>query len=392
MPHFRKRHAADWVKKLAALWPVVGVAGPRQVGKTTFLENHFDFASNSSMDDDATRADAENSAVSFLSRLEPPALVDEIQKVPKLFDALKLLVHRQRKPGRYFVTGSTSFSEGAGIRESLTGRIGLCQLFPLTLSEGLGREAPLVPALRFKDGSKPRIGIEDFSRQMTRGGMPVPMFLRDPAQEEIYWNGWLTTGVLRDLARFLGRGFEPDFAFGMLDQLGSALREGELPTSAHFRGSSSRKLNRYLAAFESVFLLRKIPCHELGTGKDVWVPTDSGLATYLMKARSGEGAALSAARLVVINELLALSEYGGQRLYLRYFKSAKGTPVDFVFQGIPVRLVPMAELGRGPWGWHEKPLRGAMKKLGAKKGVLLAPVERVRIEKDLMILPWSIWS
>lgn len=394
MPHFRERHAAARVQKLASFWPIVGVTGLRQVGKTTFLEKHFQFQSNSSLDNDATRADAENSAVSFVSKLETPALVDEVQKAPKLFDAFKLLVHKNKKPGQYFITGSTSFSEGAGVRESLTDRIGSCQLFPMTVSEACQLDMPPILKAQVKDGFKPRVSLEDFSRSMVRGGMPVPMFARDASQVELYWEGWLATSVLRDLSRLLGKGFEADFAFSLLGQIGKALREGEMPTTAHLQSKSSRKLNRYLSAFENLFLLRKIPCHELGVGKDLWLPTDSGLAAHLMKEKTTEGASISLARLTILNELFALHEYAGQSFFLRYFKSAQGSPVDFVLDNVPFRIVPMSDLSKGPWGWYEKPVLGAMKKLGSKTGVLLAPVDRVHSDKKsgISIYPWTVWS
>ncbi|MGK5086324.1 AAA family ATPase [Bdellovibrionota bacterium FG-2] len=385
MAHFRPRQAAAHLKKLASLWPAVGVLGLRQVGKTTFLEKQVRFHSNASLDHDSTRGDAET-----------PALVDEIQKVPKLFDALKLLVHKNRRPGQFFVTGSVSFSEGSGMRESLTGRMGVLQLFPLNISESLEMGSPGLPTLKIKeikDGFIPRISLQDFSKAMVRGGMPVPMFLRDRSQSELFWSGWLNTSILRDLARLMKKGFEADFAFSLLEQMGRTLREGELPTTAHFQASSSRKLNRYLLGLESIFMIRKIPCHELGTGKDVWLPTDSGLASYLMKETQEEGATLSLARLTLLNELFSHHEYSGTRFFVRYFKSAKGTPVDMVLDNTPIRVVPLADVNRGPWGWHEKSVLGAMKKLKSKRGILLAPVDRAHVqESGISILPWTMWS
>ncbi|MGK5083305.1 AAA family ATPase [Bdellovibrionota bacterium FG-1] len=393
MPHFRPRQAASRLKKLASFWPAIGVVGLRQVGKTTFLEKQVRFHSSASLDHDSTRGDAENSAVSFLSKLETPALVDEIQKVPKLFDALKLLVHKNRKPGQFFVTGSASFSEGSGIRESLTGRMGVLHLFPLNISEALEMEPPELPTLKIKDGWVPRISLQDFSKAMVRGGVPIPMFLRDPSQIELFWNGWLNTSILRDLARLMGKGFEADFAFSLLEQMGKALREGELPTTAHFQASSSRRLNRYLLGLESIFIIRRISCHELGTGKEIWLPTDSGLASYLMKEVQSEGATLSLSRLTLLNELFSHHENSGARFFVRYFKSAKGTPVDMILDNTPIRVVPLADVGRGPWGWHEKSVLGAMKKLKSKRGILLAPVDRAHVqETGISILPWTVWS
>ena len=393
MLRLRLRYAQPQIQKLASFWPIVGVVGLRQVGKTTLLEQQHSFASQRSLDDESVRSDANASAKNFLASLSTPALIDEVQKAPKLFDALKLQVHRERRPGRYFLTGSVSFSEGAGIRESLTGRIGLCHLHPLTLGEAAQVKQPSAPAFQFKKGQAPRLSPEVFSAAMTRGGMPVPMFMRDEAQRNLYWNGWLSTTLLRDLPKLFKKGFDPEFAYQTLEQLGAALREGELPTLKHFKVRSKRKLKTYLAAFEAVFVLRRLPCHDLGTGTEAWLFSDAGLAGYMMKTLSGEGVSLSLARHVFLNEISALKQYGASQIFLpQYFKSQKGTPVDLVVDGVPIKIVPLSEAHRGPWGWHAKAALGAAKKLGAPMAVLAAPVNEVYREKDHWIVPWSIWS
>jgi len=62
-------------------------------------------------------------------------MIDEVQKAPNLFDAIKLRVDKKRIPGSYFLTGSSSFSSKIGIHESLTGRIAISHLHPLSLAE-----------------------------------------------------------------------------------------------------------------------------------------------------------------------------------------------------------------------------------------------------------------
>jgi len=68
-------------------------------------------------------------------------VIDEAQKVPKIFDAVKYTVDQDRRPGRFVLTCSTEFSRETMIQESLTGRLSRLRLFPLTISETL--ELPL---------------------------------------------------------------------------------------------------------------------------------------------------------------------------------------------------------------------------------------------------------
>jgi hypothetical protein len=73
-----------------------------------------------SLDDESGLEDALLSGKTFLSKLGTPAVIDEVQKAPRLFDAIKLKVDLNRRPGGYFLTGSSQFSSKIGIRESLT--------------------------------------------------------------------------------------------------------------------------------------------------------------------------------------------------------------------------------------------------------------------------------
>ncbi len=394
MPHYRIRYTEEHLEKMANLWPVVGVVGARQVGKTTFLGNQLSFQSVSNLDEESIRSSAQASASGFLSSLEEPALIDEVQRVPKLFEALKLSVDKKRRPGRFFLTGSVSFSEGAGIRESLTGRIGVCHLHPLTLGEAHQLARPKILPLKkqITTAMSPRIHPDSFSEALPLGGMPVPMFIRDPDQRKLYWQGWLSTTILRDMARLFKRGFQPEFAYSLLEQIGKILRNGELPTTAHFRSKSSRKLSAYLHAFEAIFVLRRLAPHDLGTGKTAWLPFDSGLGTYLAGNYLEEGARLSLSRILFLNEISALFHATGENFFPVYYKSPKAEPCDLVVQNIPIKIVPMSELGSGPWGWYASGVKAAAKKLGTKQGVLVAPILKPVLEKDLVIAPWTLWS
>src|SRR5262249_54503292 len=110
MAHIRSRLALSQLQKLAKLWPVVGLIGPRQSGKTTLFTKLLGLNSEYSLDELENRNEAQNSPTTFLAKLTYPAVIDEIQKSPNLFDAIKLHVDRNRRPGQFFLTGSTTFS------------------------------------------------------------------------------------------------------------------------------------------------------------------------------------------------------------------------------------------------------------------------------------------
>jgi len=363
MVHFRERFAAGLIQKLSKLWPVVGLVGIRQGGKTTLITSLFKTAQLISFDDFALRHEANRSPGPFLEKLTPPVVLDEIQKAPPIFDAIKLKVDQKRIPGSWFLTGSTAFSSKLGIRESLTGRIGLVELSPMTLAEL--HHKPFRPMGPWRNVQKAADTIRFHCAELTRasvtGGMPFPAFIHDAEQRRLYWQSWLETTILRDLARFFPKGFDPDFAFLILDRMAVALRNGELPGLTHFSGPA-RKVRQYLSAMENIFLVRKIACHPEGIGRDVWLLTDSGLSGHLMGETMGEGCTLSLIRHFIWNEVCCQAHYQAIHLTKNYYKSAQGSPVDFILEGVPFRIVPTVTGITQQLGFEERPLLGAMKK------------------------------
>ena len=395
MPHERIRHAIPQIKKLAALWPVIGILGPRQVGKSTLVRNQLGIDRYCTLDDEDVLEDIDASAKVFVSRLQPPTLIDEVQKAPKLFDALKSRVDKKRIPGQFYLTGSSGFSSKLGIRESLTGRIGLLRLYPLTLAEQHQKSLqpiPKSPLEQVAPHRKPRFDIATFSAGLPMGGLPLPCFLRDTAAASLYWASWLDTTIHRDLARFFPRGFDPRVPLRILKRLAEASSQGELfdPVGS-LKEFSRRKVLNYLVAMEEIFLLRRVSIDPRGVGKDHWMTFDSGLLQHLLKDRPSEGTTLSLVRTFLLNEVLANSEYSGIRPSLNYFKSARGTPVDWVWDDIPIKIITQSSLKS--IGWQERAVLGAMKKLNSKRGILLAPIDQPIVEKKgISVLPWSVWS
>lgn len=376
------------MKKLVSFWPIVGVIGLRQVGKSTLLRDQLgDLGSSVTLDDEDIRGAAEASAKLFLAKLTEPALIDEVQKVPKLFDAIKATVDILRKPNRFRLTGSFQFTSRIGIRESLTGRIGLMRLYPLTLSELY--EKPYQP----KRGSPfhhldVRFTLEAFGMSTQTGGLPVPAFIRDKKQREAYFQSWVETTVFRDVATAFGRGYDPDFGMKLMLELGRLHREGILPTTTHLK-FNTRKCKRYLQAFQDAFLIHKISCHEQGIGKEAFLISDGGIASYLMRDNLGEGASVSLARITILNEILANLAYQGKSILPTYYKSRRGEPVDLIWDNVPIKVVGSTRVN----GWDLRSLEGAMQTLKARRGIVASPTDRADLQRSgPSILPWAYWS
>lgn len=104
------RFLAPRVREALADTPVVLIHGARQSGKTTLAQDvgkrrgylYYSF------DDDVARAAAEADPIGFIADLPDRVILDEVQRVPGLFTALKSAVDRKRVPGRFILTGSAN--------------------------------------------------------------------------------------------------------------------------------------------------------------------------------------------------------------------------------------------------------------------------------------------
>lgn len=132
---------------------IVALTGARQTGKTTLCEmqlpRQLDLPfTYISFDDPDERLRFQRSAVQILESITTPLVVlDEVQKIPQLFDPLKFVVDREReKPAserkRFVLTGSSQLLMMKSIRETLAGRVALSQLYPFSLFELTGGGQP----------------------------------------------------------------------------------------------------------------------------------------------------------------------------------------------------------------------------------------------------------
>lgn len=394
MPHMRHRLALPLLQKLFSFWPVTGIIGPRQCGKTTLAKLLLPGEREFSFDDIELREEAAQSIKTFVARLKPPVLIDEVQKVPIIFDELKRVVDKKRIPGSYLLTGSTSFSAQLGIRESLTGRVGILELHPLSFAE-LNQLKPR--RIDFKEPWKRsglRAPVEAISQSLSSGGMPVPAFCHSEEQRNLYWTSWLETTIYRDLSKILKKNYDPEVAFSLLRQMGKVMLEGELATLKHFKEPASI-VRRYFDGMEAIFLLYRHRCHPSAIGKDVWQLVDAGLSAYLMRQEMGEGATLTLVRHFLWNEWRCLQNYQGVRIDACYYKSAQGSPVDCIIEDVPIRIVASLSQLQKRLSWEERPIRGAMTRLKSPFGIIVGPGEKITLPEEnngVAIVPWGAWS
>src|ERR1039457_3237687 len=153
-----RRHIQDSIQRAMADTPVVLLNGARQTGKTTLAQamatapgvQYF------TLDDAATLALAAGDPSGFIRNLTGPVVIDEIQKAPDLFPAIKLAVDKDRRPGRFLLTGSANVMTLPRLSESLAGRMEIIPLFPFSAGELTGKREGFVKRLFDGTIAKPK--------------------------------------------------------------------------------------------------------------------------------------------------------------------------------------------------------------------------------------------
>jgi len=188
--------------------PVVLIHGPRQSGKTTLAQRVRKARSYAyfSFDDDVALAAARSDPVGFVGDLPDRSILDDVQRAPEQFTALKMAVDRDRTPGRFLLTGSANVLLVPRLAESLAGRMEIVRLHPLAQCELAGEMPRFLDALfegRFKLRSSERLGKE-LAERIAAGGFPAALARKQPRRRAAWYEGYIETLVqrdVRDLAR-----------------------------------------------------------------------------------------------------------------------------------------------------------------------------------------------
>src|SRR5690606_7479767 len=123
----------------------------------------------------AARADPEGFALTLHERLDATTVaIDEVQLAPDLFRAIKLAVDRDRRPGRFVLTGSTRLLSLPKLSDSLAGRMEVIDLWPFTQGELAGHHETFVDAAFRSDLPivATDLGRRALIERALRGGFP----------------------------------------------------------------------------------------------------------------------------------------------------------------------------------------------------------------------------
>ncbi len=348
------RHLSRLLGAVLSDTPVVLLVGARQSGKTTLvkaLSRPGGPARYLSLDDPAVLAAAQSDPAAFLQDLDGPVILDEVQQAPALFPVLRSVVDRDRRPGRFLLTGSTHALATPRLAEALVGRMELLTLWPLSQGEIEGHREGFLDAV-FRDRLPPLRHSPESRRhlieQALKGGFPEPLG-RLGARRSAWFRAYVTTILkreVRDLAQIEGIAELPRLLELLAARAASLLNFSEISRSA---GIPQTTLKRYLALLEQTFLIRRLPAWAKNPSKRLvkapkLLVSDTGLLAYLSRwtaerlARRPELAGPLLENFVAM-EILKQAGWSEIPQRISHFRTSSGQEVDLVIEDHLGRVV-----------------------------------------------------
>jgi predicted AAA+ superfamily ATPase len=385
------------------VYPVVAVMGARRVGKSTLcqdLARELGFA-HRTLDDRDVREQALSDPEGFLDDSgDEGAFLDEVQRAPDLMLALKAVVDRDQRPGRYLVSGSNQPNMSRAVSDSLLGRAAYRTLRPLTLSELRFDERH--PGWTFLFGESESEVIKELERRaassgeldwlevVTTGGFPRAV-AAVPEQRRRLLDDYVEVFSNRDIRDLIA--LESSTRFEPFMRLVAARTGQELNASSlsNDLGVPVSTIRRWLDALKRSYLVESVAAYSRNASQRVIkapkiFAVDSALALAAAREPIPTGFHLET---LVATDLHVWKDDGPAR-GVYHWRLGSGQEVDFVLENdqqlLPVEVKSSATVGSDD-ARHLRTFRE--RHANAPRGLLLSCDPQIRrVGPGIIASPW----
>lgn len=344
------RNITSNIKNALKDTPAILINGARQTGKSTLAKDiisNVRGAEYFTMDDIVTMNSAINDTDEFVAGFNKPVVLDEVQKVPQLFPAIKKSIDNNRKPGRFILTGSANIFHISKISESLAGRMEIQTLYPLSQGEISGIKEGFIDYV-FKSNSKfniSNISTKKVWAEVIRGGFPEAVVRKNSERRKAWFASYLTNILqkdIRDISNIEG-----------LTDMPRLLKLIAVRAATMFNSSDVSRVmkiplttvKRYLSLLEATFLINYIFPYSGNLGKRlIKTPkvllTDTGLASYLLGMNESDENSFQIEDTIrgqllenfVIMELKKQITWSKTKPEVYYYRTHDGVEVDILLE------------------------------------------------------------
>ncbi len=340
------RALEGFIKKANSHFPVLLLAGARQVGKTTLFSHLSDEDRKFvTLDDPLLLALAREDPALFTQKYSPPVLIDEIQYAPGLLPHIKMEVDRKKDPGMFWITGSQQFHLMKGISESLAGRVAVMDLlgFSRREFENPGQNCspfiPTVEEIESRSRSAKPLDLLSLYGLIWRGSYPA-MVSNTEMDRDLFYSSYIQTYLqrdVRDLARIGSQDSFIRFIRSAAARTAQMLNLTDLARDADIAVNTAKNWISILRSSGIIFLLE--PYFNNVTKRLVKTPKlyflDTGLCSYLTEWTSPEtleAGAMSGAILEtwILGELLKGFLHNGRRAPFYYYRDKDKKEIDLL--------------------------------------------------------------
>ena len=305
------------LEKFITAFPVVAITGPRQSGKSTLLLSCLKDYQYISMDDDQIVQQFYDDPNKFMSIYSNKVIIDEVQKVPEIFNYIKIQVDKDRNNyGKYVLTGSSQFLMLEKITESLAGRLGLLTLLPFQYNE-----------------------IENLNPSIFQGSFPE-LVNRNYRLWIDWYASYIETYINRDLRQISNIGNLRDFRRFVQILAANVSQILDMTSLSNQIGVSVPTIKRWISILETSYIIFLLPPYFKNLGKQITKRPklyfyDTGLVSYLTGVETFklyEQGPLSGQIFenYIISEILKKELHSNSHSSFYYYRTNHGVEIDLI--------------------------------------------------------------
>ena len=317
------RDIQDLLRYYGMQFRSVMLVGPRQSGKTTLAKMVFPTKKYVSLENPDERNLAMNDPKAFLKRFPNGAILDEVQRAPELLNYLQEILDNTTEDGLFILTGSNNLLLQENVSQTLAGRIGVLDLYPLSYRELQNPE---------KEYSLNELILKGF----------YPEIHQKKRNPDIWYQSYLRTYVERDVRQL--KNIDNALLFLKFLRL-CAGRIGQtvnMTALSNECGIDVKTVESWLSILEKTFIIKILPAYFNNFNKRlVKTPklyfVDTGLACSLLSIKKESELEVSHFRGSLVENLVVMEFMKnnanlnlGQQFY--FWRDNKGLEIDLVVQ------------------------------------------------------------